>query len=63
MGKVEVVVACGVKSECRIILSWSKINGSATLPSSNHTGTKKVGADPILRRLVGDEFIELCKHG
>ena len=63
MGKVEIVVACGVNGKCRVILDWNEVDRSAALPSSNDTGAKKVGVDPILSRLVGDEFVKLCKCG
>jgi len=55
MGKVEVVVTCRVNGECRVILGWSEVDRSATLPSSNDTGAKKICVDPILCSLLGDE--------
>lgn len=59
MSKGEVVVALGVCSEDRIILSWCEINGSAALPPPNYTGSKKVGGDAILRSPVSDKLVEL----
>ena len=63
MGKVEIVVLCGVNGKCRVILGWSEVDRSAALPSSNDTGAKEIGANPILCSLVGDECVKLCKSG
>ena len=63
MGKVEVIVVSGVNGKCRVILSWSEVDGSAALPSPNDTGAKKVRVDPILCGLIGDELVKLCKYG
>jgi hypothetical protein len=59
MVKGEVVVALGVSSEGRIILSRCQVNRSATLPPPNYTGSEEVGCHAIRRSLVNDKLVEL----
>lgn len=59
MAKVEVVVALRVSSKDRVILGRCEVNGGATLPPPNYTGSKKVGRHVILRGPVSDKLVEL----
>jgi hypothetical protein len=59
MVKGEVVVALGVSSEGRIILSRCDVNRSATLPPPNYTGSKEVGCHAVRFGLVSDKLVEL----